>query len=49
MLNSPKISDLTKRDISWLNFDWSQRVDANLKNEIKFIIKSTESLAENKI
>ena len=31
------------------NFDWSRHVDENLKHEIKFIIKSKESLAENKI
>ena len=29
-------------------FDWSKNVDKNLKHEIKFIIKSNESLAENK-
>ena len=31
------------------NFDWPQDVDENLKHEIEFIIKSNESLAENKI
>ena len=31
------------------NFDWSKYVDENLKHEIEFIIKSNESLAENKI
>ena len=31
------------------NFDWPQGVDENLKHEIEFIIKSNESLAENKI
>ena len=30
-------------------FDWSKDVDENLKHEIEFIIKSNESLAENKI
>ena len=31
------------------NFDWPQEIDENLKHEIEFIIKSNESLAENKI
>ena len=31
------------------NFNWSKTVDENLKNETEFIIKSSESLAENKI
>ena len=31
------------------NFDWPKNVDENLKHEIEFIIKSNESLAENKI
>ena len=31
------------------NFDWPKHVDGNLKHEIEFIIKSNESLAENKI
>ena len=31
------------------NFDWPKDVDENLKHEIEFIIKSNESLAENKI
>ena len=31
------------------NFDQSKYVDENLKHEIEFIIKSNESLAENKI
>ena len=31
------------------NFDWTKNVDENLKHEIEFIIKSNESLAENKI
>ena len=31
------------------NFDWSKYVDENLKHEIEFIVKSNESLAENKI
>ena len=30
-------------------FYWPKNVDENLKNEIEFIIKSNESLAENKI
>ena len=30
------------------NFDWQKYVDENLKHEIEFIIKSNESLAENK-
>ena len=32
----------------FLNFDWPKDVDENLKHEIEFIIKSNESLAENK-
>ena len=31
------------------NFDWSKYVDENQKHEIEFVIKSNESLAENKI
>ena len=31
------------------NFDWPKDVDKNLKHEIEFIIKSNESLADNKI
>ena len=31
------------------NFGWPKYVDENLKCEIKFIIKSNASLAENKI
>ena len=31
------------------NFDWSKNVNENLKHEIEFILKSNESLAENKI
>ena len=31
------------------NFDWPKYGDGNLKHEIEFIIKSNESLAENKI
>ena len=31
------------------NFDWPKDVDENLKHEIEFIIKTNESLAENKI
>ena len=30
-------------------FDWLKYVDKNLEHEIEFIIKSDESLAENKI
>ena len=33
----------------YFHFDWPKRVDENLKYEIEFIIKSNESLAENKI
>ena len=32
-----------------LSFNWPKYVDENLKHEIEFIIKSNESLAENKI
>ena len=31
------------------NFDWPKNVDENLKHEVEFVIKSNESLAENKI
>ena len=31
------------------NFNWQKDVDENVKHEIEFIIKSNESLAENKI
>ena len=31
------------------NFDWLEYADENLKYETEFIIKSNESLAENKI
>ena len=31
------------------NFDWPKDLDENLKRETKFIIKSNECLAENKI
>ena len=31
------------------NFDWSKGVDKKLKHEIEFMIKSNESLAENKL
>ena len=42
---------IVKRDSKnfCFNFDWPKDVDENLKHEIKFIIKSNESLAENKI
>ena len=30
------------------NFDWPKDVDENLKHKIEFIIKTNESLAENK-
>ena len=33
----------------YFNLDWPKYVDGNLKREIEFIIKSNESLAENKI
>ena len=31
------------------NFDWPKVFDKNLKHEIEFIIRSNESLAENKV
>ena len=31
------------------NFNWLKYVDKNLKHEIEFIVKSIESLAENKL
>ena len=33
----------------FFHFNWPKDVDENSKNEIEFIIKSNESLAENKI
>ena len=33
----------------YFNFDWLKYSDENLKHEIEFIIKSNDSLAENKI
>ena len=33
----------------YFDFDWPKNVDENLKHEIEFIIKSNESLAENKV
>ena len=39
------------RDIKtfYFNSDWSRDVDENLKHEMEFIIKSDETLAENKV
>ena len=33
----------------FFNFEWPKYVSENLKDEIEFIIKTNESLAENKI
>ena len=33
----------------YFDFDWPKNVDEILKRELEFIIKSSESLAENKI
>ena len=33
----------------YFDFDWPKNVDENLKHEIEFLIKSNESLAENRI
>ena len=33
----------------YLDFDWPEDVNENLKHEIEFIIKINESLAKNKI
>ena len=33
----------------YFHFDWSKNFDENFKYESEFIIKSNESLAENKI
>ena len=33
----------------YFGFDWPKDVDNNLKYEIEYIIKSNESLAENKV
>ena len=41
MIRDPKIF--------YFDFDWAKDFDKNLKHEIEFIIKSNESLAENKI
>ena len=32
----------------YFDFDWLKDVNENLKHEIEFIIKSNESLAQNK-
>ena len=37
------------RETFCFRFDWPKNVDENLKYEFEFIIKSNESLAENKI
>ena len=33
----------------FFDFDWPKNVDENLKYENEFMVKSNESLAENKI
>ena len=33
----------------YFDFDWPEDVDENLAHKIEFILKSNESLAENKI
>ena len=33
----------------YFEFDWPKDVDNNLKHKIKFVVKSNESLAENKV
>ena len=33
----------------YFSFDWTKDVDESLKHKIEFIIKSNESLADNKI
>ena len=40
---------IRKPQTSHFDFEWPKDVDKNLKHEIKFIIKSNESLTENKI
>ena len=35
--------------IFYFHFDWPKDVDEDLKHEIEFIIRSNESLADNKI
>ena len=35
--------------IFYFHFDWPKDVDKDLKHEIEFIIRSNESLADNKI
>ena len=40
---------ITDPKFFFFNFDFLKDVDENLKCEIEFIMKSTESLAENKI
>ena len=40
---------ITNPETFCFNFDWPKNVDENLKQEIEFIIKSNESLAESKI
>ena len=51
LYNSGRKYDCDKRSHITLcfTFDWAKDVDQNLKHEIEFIIKSNESLAEDKI
>ena len=43
------IRDPTNFFFFFFDFDWPKDADENLKHKIEFIIKSNESLAENKI
>ena len=40
---------ITNPKTFWFNFDWPKNVVDNSKNRIGFIIKSNESLVENKM
>ena len=40
---------IRNRKTFYFDFDWPKDVDDNLKHEIEVIIKSNESLAQNKI
>ena len=40
---------ITEPKTFYFDFDWPKNIDENLKHEIEFIIKSNESLPENKI
>ena len=44
-----RISQIRHPKTLYFNSDWPKNVEENLKHKIEFIIKSNESLAENKM